>query len=35
MLTFVVKIAGASAATRFFAVEGDALAWIEEKLAHT
>lgn len=33
MLTFVVKIAGASAATRFFGGEGDALAWLELQLA--
>lgn len=33
MLGFIIRISGASAATRFFSAEADALAWIDEKLS--
>ena len=33
MLTFIIKMSGSASSTRFFANEGDALAFIDEKLA--
>lgn len=33
MLGFIIRISGASGATRFFSAEADALAWIDEKLS--
>ncbi len=32
MLTFIIRISGAAAATQFFSSEEAALAWLEEKL---
>lgn len=33
MLGFIIRLSGASAVTKFFGAEADALAWLEEKLA--
>lgn len=33
MLGFVIRISGASAQTRFFGAEAEALAWIDEQMA--
>ena len=33
MLTFIIKMSGSASTTRFFANEGEALAFIDEKLA--
>jgi hypothetical protein len=33
MLGFVIRISGAAESTRFFAVESEALAWLDEKLS--
>lgn len=32
MLTFIIRISGAAAATRFFSSEAEAQAWLDEKL---